>query len=334
MTEDALSDVLRRIHLQGTLLFHVSAMPPWVVEAPRAAGIPPSVMPGAGHVMAYHVVTSGCCWGAVVGEAPVRAEQGDVLVFAHGDGHVLSSAPGMRAHYAINPFLLGPSQRPTFFLEVRGNEVAAAAGEGGSARGDTALLCGFFGCDAQPFNPLLLNLPRLLHIRHRDDGDASLTAQFIRTATRESGAARLGGAAVLERLSEMMFVDLVRRYLDGLPSAQAGWLAGLRDRHVGRALGMLHARPAQRWSAELLAERVGVSRSTLYERFEHYLGLAPMHYLTRWRMQLAAGLLVRTEASVLAVALEVGYESEPAFTRAFKKATGVPPGEWRRRRGA
>ncbi|MGA8008247.1 MAG: AraC family transcriptional regulator [Thiomonas sp.] len=333
MTQDTLSDVLRQIHLQGTLLFHVNGKPPWVVEALSASEIPDAVIPGAGHVMAYHVVTSGACWGAVLGEPPVRAERGDVLVFARGDAHVLSSAPGMRADYAINPFLLAPSQRPPFFLSVRGNEVRAAHGNDDPGRDDTSLLCGFFGCDAQPFNPLLANLPRLLHVRHRGDAESSLTGQFIRTAVLECRAKRPGGEAVLERLSEMMFVDLVRSYLDGLPTDQTGWLAGLRDRYVGRALTLLHERPAHHWTVDVLADLVGVSRSTLYDRFVHFIGLAPMQYLTSWRMQLAAGLLARTKVSILSVALDVGYESEAAFTRAFKKATGLPPGQWRRQCG-
>lgn len=332
MTRDTLSDVLRQVHLQGTLLFHVDARPPWVVEALAASEIPDSVMPGSAHVMAYHVVTSGCCWAAVPGEPPVRAQRGDVLVFARGDAHVLSSAPDMRADYAINPFLLAPSRRPPFFLSVRGDEVTAAPGHRDPGRDDTVLLCGFFGCDAQPFNPLLSHLPRLLHVARRGDDEVSLTDSFIRTAVQESALGRPGGEAVLERLSEMMFVDLVRGYLDALPIGQTGWLAGLRDRHVGRALMLLHERPAQHWSVDVLAERVGVSRSTLHERFVHFIGLAPMQYLSGWRMQLAAGLLARTKASVVAVALDVGYESEAAFTRAFRKATGMPPGQWRRRR--
>lgn len=333
MSLDTLSDVLRRIHLQGTLLFHVVGKAPWVVEAPPASGIAAAVMPGAGHVMAYHVVASGACWGAVVGEPPVRAGPGDVLVYARGDAHVLSSAPGMRADYPVNPFFLSPQQRPPFFLSVEGRDVRAAQpGADGVAGESTALICGFFGCDAQPFNPLLANLPRLLHVRHSDDAGQSLIGQFIRTAVAESSRRRPGGEAVLERLSEMMFVDLVRSYLDGLPTDQTGWLAGLRDRHVGRALTLLHEKPSQRWTVETLADRAGISRSALHDRFVLLIGQAPMQYLTNWRMQLASGLLVHTDAPILSVALDVGYESESAFVRAFKKATGLPPGQWRRER--
>ena len=332
MSLDTLSDVLRRIHLRGTLLFHVAGGAPWVVEALPASEIAAAVMPGAGHVMAYHVVASGSCWGAVVGEPPVRAERGDVLVYARGDAHVLSSAPGMRAGYAVNPFFLSRSEPAPFFLRVRGNDVTPSHAGSDGGGDDTTIICGFFGCDAQPFNPLLATLPRLLHVRDQGDADQSLIAQFIRTAVRESAQRRPGGEAVLERLSEMMFVELVRGYLDGLPSDQTGWLAGLRDRFVGRALTLLHERPAHRWTVDALADLVGISRSALYDRFCLLIGQAPMQYLTSWRMQLASGLLVHTETSILSVALEVGYESEAAFVRAFKKATGVPPGQWRRER--
>ncbi len=335
MLQDPLSDVLRRVHLQGSLLMHVSAQAPWVVEALPAASIAQAVLPGAAHVMAYHVLTCGSCCAAVIGQPPVHAERGDVLVYPHGDAHVLSSAPGMRAGYAVNPFFAAPSGRPPFRLRVRGSEVAPDANDAAPAAGATTLLCGFFGCDAQPFNPLLAHLPRLLHLRRAGSGDADpqrLVDTFIRTATLESEHPRPGGQAVLERLSEMMFVDLVRRYLDTMPQDRTGWLAGLRDRHVGRALGLLHQRPAEAWSVEALSDAVGLSRSALHERFVLLLGLAPMQYLARWRMQLASDLLSHGDCAVVSVAQQVGYASEAAFVRAFKKATGVPPGRWRRAR--
>lgn len=329
---DTLSDVLRRIHLRGTLLFHVAGQPDWVVEAPPASQIAAAVMPGAGHVMAYHVVVAGSCWGAVAGEPPVHAGRGDVLVYARGDAHVLASAPGMRAGYAVNPFFVSASERAPFFLRVRGSEVTPSHPGAAAAADETTLVCGFFGCDAQPFNPLLSNLPRLLHVRDQGDEDRSLIAGFIRTAVFESSSRRPGGEAVLERLSEMMFVDLLRSYLDGLPGDQTGWLAGLRDRFVGRALALLHERPAHRWTVDALADRVGLSRSALHERFLLFIGRPPMQYLNAWRMQLAADLLAHTDTNVVAVALQVGYESEAAFVRAFKKSTGLPPGQWRRER--
>jgi transcriptional regulator GlxA family with amidase domain len=171
-----------------------------------------------------------------------------------------------------------------------------------------------------------------MHIRAPDDSGDSWLAQFIRFAAIESDRHLPGGEAVLERLSEMMFVDLIRRHLDQLPADQNSWLAGLRDRFVGRALSLLHDQPATHWTIEQLADQVGLSRSALHERFVQFIGQPPMQYLTGWRMQLASELLIRTHASVSSVALDAGYQSEAAFARAFKRATGSPPARWRRER--
>jgi len=158
--------------------------------------------------------------------------------------------------------------------------------------------------------------------------------QFMRLAVAEATDKRAGGEGVLARLSELMFVEAVRRHLDALPREQTGWLAGLRDRSVGRALTLLHSKPAYPWTLEELAREVGLARSSLAERFMHFVGQPPMHYLTQWRMQIASGLLASGAASVAAIAEDVGYESEAAFSRAFKKLVGVPPAAWRRQRAA
>ncbi len=139
---------------------------------------------------------------------------------------------------------------------------------------------------------------------------------------------------MLARLSELLFVEILRGYLEALPEDAPGWLSGLRDRHVGAALRLIHGRPHEPWTLESLAREVGLSRSVFAERFTHYVHMAPMHYLGRWRLQLAARLLERPGINIARVAQEVGYESEAAFNRAFKKLTGHPPGAWRRTRGA
>lgn len=197
---------------------------------------------------------------------------------------------------------------------------------------DATVVCGFLGCDVHPFNPLIEALLHLLHVRASDD-DAWM-ARFTAQAVAESQADRPGGAAMLARMSEMMFVHAVRRYADGLPSGSAGWLTGLRDRYVGRTLALMHAQPAHDWSIDELGRRVGLSRSALHERFVQLIGMAPMQYLAQWRMQAAAQLLLETRASVAAIALDVGYDSEAAFARAFKRQVGTPPATWRRERDA
>jgi AraC-like DNA-binding protein len=174
----------------------------------------------------------------------------------------------------------------------------------------------------------------MIHARASDlAGDADdWIVHFARLAVAESQRKRPGGEVVLERMSEMMFVDLLRRYLERLPDDQRGWLAGLRDRYVGRVLGLMHEHPAEAWTMEQVAGRVGLSRSALHERFVRFIGLTPMQYLTNWRMQIASRLLTQSSATLASVALDAGYESDAAFSRAFKRAVGVSPSVWRRER--
>jgi len=335
MSQDTLSDLLRSVRLRGVLFFHVDCAEPWVTEAPHASVMGPVVMPGSEHLMEYHVVIHGDCWAAVVGEPPVRMTQGDVIVFPHGDAHVLSSAPGLRAEPDVS-FLSQwhPNQLP--FMMQQGMNRCEVQTRANAVPDAASLLCGFLGCDRRPFNPLLATLPKMIHAPSSAfDSDAdNWVVHFARLAAAESERKRPGGEAVLERMSEMMFVDLLRRYLETLPDDHRGWLAGLRDRYVGRVLGLMHGHPAESWTLELLAERVGLSRSALHERFVQFIGLPPMQYLTNWRMQIASRLLTQTSATLAAIAMDAGYESEAAFSRAFKRAVGMPPSLWRRQRTA
>jgi len=317
MGADALSDVLRTVRLTGAVFFDVDASSPWVAEAPPAHVLAPYIMPGVQHLIEYHVVTRGACWAGLLGEEPMLLKAGNVIVFPHGDAHVMSSAPGMRAPIDMNT--LPTSPHPPLPIKIR---------QGGGGPDGSRVICGFLGCDARPFNPLLATLPRVLQVSE-ETGEGWLS-HFIRFAMHEASHENAGGECMLARMSELMFVEVVRRYLGSLPPEQTGWLAGLRDRHVGRALSLLHDRPAHPWTLDELARQTGTSRSVLAERFQHFLGQPPMHYLAHWRMQVAAGLLTRGTANVAGVATEVGYESEAAFSRAFKKFVGVPPATWRR----
>lgn len=213
-------------------------------------------------------------------------------------------------------------------MERCGNDIPA------DARRQASLLCGFLGCDRGPFNPLLTTLPKMIHVPASDLDADNWIVHFTRLATAESQHKRPGGEAVLERMSEMMFVDLLRRYLEKLPDDHRGWLAGLRDRYVGRVLSLMHEHPTEAWTLELLSARVGLSRSALHERFVRFIGLTPIQYLTNWRMQIASRLLTQSNATLASVALDAGYESEAAFSRAFKRALGLPPSVWRRQRAA
>ena len=325
MSQDTLSEMLRAVRLRGALFFYVSGGDDWAAEAPPSRRIAATVMPDVDHVMEYHVVTSGQCWAAIVGEPPVRLSAGDLMMFPHGDAHVISSAPGMRADPSLSWFQDVKIDQLPLRLAYEGTSRPSLDPPAADAR--TTLVCGFLGCDVQPFNPLIATLPRMLHLRA--DGGGWI-AQFMRQVVAEAAAKRPGGEAMLSRMSEMMFVDAVRRYVDTLPADRTGWLAGLRDRFVGRALALLHERPAEPWTLERLGREAGISRSALHERFVQLMGQPPMQYLAQWRMQLASGLLRGGNATVASIALQVGYESEAAFARAFKRLVGVPPAAWRR----
>lgn len=326
MTRDTLSDLLRSVRLRGAAFYYVSFRGRWSAGAAAAKEIAHVVMPGCDHLMEYHMLAKGNGWAAVDGLPPVRLQAGDVVLFPQGDRHVISSAPG----------LVPSEQRPELLLARGGqlpvpisfHEGLVDAGPMPIESADAVVVCGFLGCDLRPFNPLIAALPRILHLPASRAG--GWVAHAIDQAVLESNERRPGGDAVLERLSEMMFVDAARRYLENLPEDSVGWLAGLRDRHVGRALALLHEQPQHQWSVDDLARAVGLSRSALHERFVRYLGQAPMQYLASWRMQLGARLLRESSRIVADIALEVGYDSEAAFARAFKRMVSMPPAAWRR----
>jgi AraC-like DNA-binding protein len=320
MPTDALSDVLKSVRLTGAAFFEVVASAPWVAEQPTREMVLPKILPGAGHLISYHVVIEGSCYAAMLGHEAVPLIEGEVIVFTKGDAHVMSSAPGMRAEPVTQAELDATTAGPLpFFRRV---------GTGGTP--SVKLVCGFLACDAHPFNPLLDNLPPIIKAGWVDGDNTSWLAEFIRLAVAETSSKRAGGESVLARLSELMFIEVVRRHLESLPPGKAGWLAGLRDPSVGKALSLMHARPAHAWTIEELARDVAASRSVLAERFNELVGLPPMHYLANWRMQIAAGLLT-SGLNIAAVAAQTGYGSEAAFSRAFKKMVGVPPSAWRQR---
>lgn len=320
---DPLSDVLRTVRLTGALFFQSDAFAPWVVDIPEAATFASLLQPSAQQIISYHIVILGSCWVSVGGAPPERLETGDILLVPHGDAYVMSSAPGMRDDDPV-----GGAQ--AFFRGMRAARPPSIR-VGGDGPDSTRVLCGFLGCDARPFNPALATLPRMVHLRRSAGPSADRLGHLIEFALAESREQRSGGQCVLLRLSELMFVEVVRRYLADLPDERKGWLAGLRDPVVGGALALLHARASEGWTLDKLAREAGVSRSTLAERFAQFVGQPPMQYLMHWRIQLAARLLADGDAKVGAVGLDIGYESEAAFSRAFKKIVGVSPAAWRKR---
>jgi AraC-like DNA-binding protein len=312
---DPLSDLLRIVRLDGAYFYTVEAAEPWSVEAVAASELSPRIMPSADHLISYHILTRGRCYGGLVGEEQVELVQGDVIVFPHGGPHVMSSGRGMRV---VPDLQTSPRPRYPF---------ASSIGDNGPPV--TSLVCGFLGCDRRPFNPLLAALPQQMHMRGMSD---AWVGNFIRQLTEETRLGRAGAESVLTRLAEMMFIEVLRRYLEELPPGQTGWLAGLRDEVVGRTLTLLHSRPAHPWTLADLARESASSRSSLAKRFMDLVGQPPMQYLAQWRMQVAANLLTQSGAKVASIGTEVGYDSEAAFSRAFKKATGIAPGAWREAR--
>jgi AraC-like DNA-binding protein len=306
------------VRLTGAIFFDVHASEPWVAETPSGNAIVETMFPGSEHLICYHVITQGNCWATIAGQPPMRLSAGDIIVLPHGATHVLSSTQGLRRSPDMSLYRLPRDGKLPISISM------------GDPQGDpTHFVCGFLGCDARPFNPLLTALPPVFVVS--DQAGGALTA-YVQFALAESKEPRMGGQGVLGRLSELMFVDVVRRYLESLPPDRTDWLAGLRDPLIGRALAALHRSPARDWTIESLARNVGLSRSALAERFTQFVGTPPMQYLANWRMQLAANHLLSGTESVALIAGRVGYESEAAFSRAFKKMVGKPPSQWRAQR--
>lgn len=324
---DVLSDALRCVRLTGSMLFLVDAHPPWMSWAPKIEAFRRVVLPASQHLISYHIVTQGGCWAGLRDTPPERFDAGDVLVVPHGDAYYLADPPSTEAAY-------GPAEAVAFFRSMAAGEMPSIVSEGGDGVEHTQFICGFLGCDLRPCNPVLDALPAMVHLRAvtRSTDRMRHLIEFALCELREPSS---GGHSVRLRLAELMFVEVVRRHLETMVDMQSGWLAGLHDPLVARTLSLLHGEPAKRWTLEGLAAQAGTSRSVLAERFAHFVGQPPMQYLTRWRMQLATRLLAEPGArKVAAIAEAVGYESEAAFSRAFKKCVGIAPAAWRLREAA
>lgn len=332
---DVLSDVLRVVRLTSAVFFTARFSSPWSIESPPPDQLARSLRLRAESIALFHVLVEGQCWISMDGHASLRMEACDVIIFPHADPHVMSSHMGARP-LPISTLLPSQSSEEIPQLDYGG---------GGEA---TRFVCGFLHCD-QRFNPLIGALPTMLCVRGRDsagqggpsevetakrlgvvllDAEGWL-ASTLRHTIEEAGGTHPGSSAMLVRLTELLYVEVLRRYMQQLPSGHTGWLAGVKDPEVGQALRLLHARPERQWTVKVLAHEVGVSRSGLAQRFTELTGEAPMRYLTGWRIQLAKHLILQVGLSIAEVADRVGYESEAAFNRAFKRHVGEPPVAWR-----
>lgn len=314
---DALSDVLKVVKLSGGVFLNIEFTAPWSIETPPQGDITQVLAPGAGNLVLYHFVVEGVCWAKVPGAPATRLGAGELVMIPGGDSHILASDS------QLAPVPIASILRPP----APGEVVQLRHGGGGTP---TRLVCGFLACDAHLGNPLAGALPRLLRLGVRGSSWGGWIESTLALAAQETSAARAGSVSVLAKLSELLFIEAVRRYVESLTPASTGWLAGLRDPLVGKALALLHAHPAREWTVEQLGREVGLSRSALSARFAALVGQPPMQYLARWRLRLAADRLRSKERGIARIAEDVGYESEAAFNRAFKREFGVPPAKWRR----
>lgn len=315
---DAILNILGATRLSGGIFLEAEFTAPWCVTARVTAEDCAPVVPQPAGIIAYHYVSAGTLLLKVEDEPPVTAERGDLLVLPRNEHHRLGSTLNLRAVSADR--LIHPTANSGLARIVHGG--------GGEC---TRVLCGFLGTES-PDDPILRILPAVLKIRVSESASGDWIESSLKFAAAELAAGIMTSPVVLARLAELLFMEAVRRYVATLPADSAGWRAGMGDPMVGRALGLLHSRMARRWTAEELARAVGMSRSAFAERFTRIMGEPPMRYLSHQRLQAAARRLVNSSDGLASIAFEIGYESEAAFNRAFKRAFGMPPAGWRKQR--
>jgi AraC-like DNA-binding protein len=314
---DAFSQILSGVRLNGAVFFSAEFSAPWGFSTPTTDVIAAKLSPGTPYLVLYHLLIEGGADVELFNGECIRLEPGDVVIFPHGDPHHMSSG-----REATRPF---PNYGVNAKINSRDLTTLYAGGGGETSR----FVCGYMTCDPYLSRPILSGLPRVFKVNLRSDRSGHWLENSILHLLEEAASKRIGSDAMLSKLSEALFVDTLRRYMASLPGQQTGWLAGARDSIVGKSLGLLHSRIAHPWTIADLADQVGISRSALVERFTRYLSEPPMTYLTRWRLQLAARTLETTSRGVAEIAADVGYESEAAFNRAFKREFGQPPGRYR-----
>ncbi len=315
---DVLSEVLRVVKLEGALFFNGEFSAPWCLSSTESNAAP-FLSSVAGRLILFHFLTEGRAYVKLADGQRVELTAGDIVVIPHGDAHVLAN---------------GPYAKPIDTLHVFGKNVTqglklARFGGGGEV---AKFVCGYMACDPRLSEVFLAGLPRIFKVHVTQGTSGEWLEHSIRFSVDEVDGLNAGSGLVLSKLSELLFVETLRRYINTLPSDQVGWLAGVRDPVVGQALALVHKEPAYSWTVTNLARRVGLSRTRLADRFQHFLGESPMAYLTKWRLRLGAEILQSTADSVAEVAAAVGYGSEAAFNRAFKREFDCPPGQFRRKR--
>ncbi|HEY5801442.1 MAG TPA: AraC family transcriptional regulator [Burkholderiaceae bacterium] len=317
---DALSETLRVVRLSAAIFINGRFSAPWAYQSPRADAAAKVLEPSAERLVIFHLISEGSCYVEIDGHPPVHAVAGDAILFPNGDAHRMSSLPGVEPGAGANYTELF-SRRPRKLIYGGGGAV-------------TRLVCGYLACDARPASMLFTGLPAVVKVNlHGSDAGDWLLAS-VQYALAEARSPRPGGAGVLAKLAEVLFVEVLRQYMNEGEPGRTGWLAAVGDRVVGAALRAIHEEPGQPWTVNELARASCASRSVLSERFQQLVGSSPIQYLTRWRMLLASNLLRESNTPVGRIGEEVGYQNDTAFNRAFRREFGMPPASWRRKRGA
>ena len=313
---DVLSTILKTVRLEGAMFYNAEFSAPWKFRAPASMQVAPYLSQEPRHVIIYHLLTHGRAYANVEDGPRLSLEAGDIVVFPHGDPHFMGNGRDVE-----------PRDNGAILEEIlaQGLKIARMGGGGELTR----FICGYLVCDPHLSKAFLGGLPPVFKVSIGGDSSGKWLENSIRFSVEHAVASQTGSEIVVAKLSEVLFVETIRRYVDLLPAGHTGWLAGARDPDVGNALALLHREPSNPWTIADLAKQVGVSRSVLAERFRHFLGVPPMAYLARWRMQLGAQMLTSTSQGVAQIALAVGYDSEPAFNRAFKREFGSPPARYR-----
>jgi AraC-like DNA-binding protein len=312
---DLLAEILRTVRMTGGVFLDARFTAPWCVVSQMTPEDCKPFLAVPADLIAYHVVIEGCLWLQLDGDPAVEIDAGKIVLLPRNDRHTLASGPG------LVPVMADDLIKPT----AEGGLARIAHGGGGAV---TRIVCGFLGSEDMR-NPLIASLPRVLTLDIREAASRAWVEESVRFAARELSLGRLASLGVVSRLSELLFVEAVRNYVATLSDDEAGWLKGLKDPYVGRALALLHGRFDEPWTAESLAGEVSLSRSAFHDRFTSLVGVPPMRYLTRWRLQVARERLREVRGTIAQIAHAVGYESEVAFNRAFKREFGQPPARWR-----
>jgi AraC-like DNA-binding protein len=319
---DLVADVLATIRLSGALFLRAEYTAPWAYESASCADMIDFFHLRTTRLILFHIINEGQCWLRLSNGEKLRVSAGEVVVLPYGHDHVMANTATRSIPTAPITSVMPPPPWQQF------SQINAG---GGGTR--TSVICGYLACDDPFFDPLIGTLPPVFSVRPPDGPAAAWVQASIQYALNAATGHQPAPQSVAIRLPELLFSEVLRLYAesghDVGHDVGTGWLAALRDPIVGRALLELHAEPAHKWTLDELARRVASSRSTLNERFVRLLGRAPMRYLSEWRLQVAADLLRKTNLSAATVAFRVGYESEQAFNRAFKRAVGSPPAQWR-----